>query len=177
MAKAIYSTKNIGHFGLSFAYYTHFTSPIRRYPDIMVHRILKDHLGEEPLAQQEIDQYESLALQSSRQEIEAVKAERESIKFKQVEYMTEHIGESFGGIITGVVEWGLYVEEENTKAEGLVRIATLKNDFYELDRKRYRLTGTRTKKSYVLGDKVSIRLVSANLEDKTIEWTLIDNKE
>jgi len=174
MAKAIYSTKNIGHFGLSFAYYTHFTSPIRRYPDIMVHRILKSHLGEEALSKDEILAYESLALQSSRREVEAVEAERESIKLKQVEYMQDHIGESFDGVITGVVEWGIYVEEQTTKAEGLVRVATLGDDFYELDKKNYRLVGNRNKKTYSLGDKIRVRLIAANVEEKTLEWKVVE---
>ncbi|HEY4502691.1 MAG TPA: ribonuclease R [Candidatus Paceibacterota bacterium] len=173
MAKAIYSTKNIGHFGLSFTYYTHFTSPIRRYPDIMVHRILKSHLNNEPLSQQELLAYESLAIQSSRREVEAVEAERESIKLKQVEYMKDHVGESFDGIITGIVDWGLYVEEKETKAEGLIRMASLSDDFYELDKKRYRIVGNKTGKAYTLGDPVRIRLIAAHIEEKTLDWILI----
>lgn len=174
MAKAIYSTKNIGHFGLSFEYYTHFTSPIRRYPDVMVHRILKSHLSGEKLSKQEVVEYETLALQSSRREVEAVEAERESIKLKQVEYMSEHIGESFNGVITGVVEWGLYIEETETKAEGLARISALGDDYYELDKKQYRLVGSKTKKTYRLGDKVRVRLLAASVEDKTLEWKIIE---
>ena len=173
MAKAIYSTKNIGHFGLSFTYYTHFTSPIRRYPDIMVHRILKSHLNNEPLSQQELLAYESLAIQSSRREVEAVEAERESIKLKQEEYMKDHVGESFDGIITGIVDWGLYVEEKETKAEGLIRMASLSDDFYELDKKRYRIVGNKTGKAYTLGDPVRIRLIAAHIEEKTLDWILI----
>ncbi len=170
MAKAIYSTKNIGHFGLSFAYYTHFTSPIRRYPDILVHRILKSCLGGKPIPKEELSQYETLVIQSSQRETEAVEAERESIKLKQVEYMSEHIGENFTGSITGVTQWGIYVKEENTYAEGFMRVSSLKDDYYEYDKERYRLIGNRTKKAYTLGDTVSIRLIAADIEEKTLEW-------
>lgn len=176
MAKAIYSTKNIGHFGLSFTYYTHFTSPIRRYPDVMVHRLLKNHLDNEPLSAKELAEYEALAIQSSQKEVEAVEAERDSIKYKQVEYMKEHVGEEFDGVITGVVDWGLYIEEVNTKAEGLLRISNLGGDFYELDKKNYRLVGSKTKQKYVLGDKVRVKLMGANLEEKTLEWKLVEQK-
>ncbi len=170
MAKAIYSTKNIGHFGLAFQYYTHFTSPIRRYPDIMVHRLLKKYISGDSLPQEELMQYETLAIQSSKRETGAVEAERDSIKLKQVEYMSEHIGEVFNGTITGVVEWGFYVEEKNTKAEGLVRLSSLKDDYYELDKKNYRIIGSRKHKKYSLGDSIRIRLIAANIEEKTLDW-------
>ncbi len=172
MAKATYSTKNIGHFGLSFQYYTHFTSPIRRYPDIMVHRLLKKYISGDPLPQEELMQYEALAIQSSKRETGAVEAERDSIKLKQVEYMSEHIGEVFKGTITGVVEWGFYVEEKNTKAEGLVHLSSLKDDYYELDKKNYRIIGNRKHKKYSLGDPVNIRLISANIEEKMLDWEI-----
>jgi ribonuclease R len=173
MAKAVYSTKNIGHFGLSFPYYTHFTSPIRRYPDIMVHRILKSHLDNEELEKQYINAYQRIAAESSRREMEAVEAERDSIKLKQVEYMSERVGEEFKGIITGVVEWGLYIQEKETGAEGLARIASLGKDYYEYDAKQYRLKGVKTNVRYTLGDTVSVRLVSADLEERMIEWKLM----
>jgi len=173
MAKAVYSTKNIGHFGLSFQYYTHFTSPIRRYPDIMVHRILKSHLGGKSLSKKELRDYERLAIQSSQREMAAIEAERDSIKYKQVEFMQGKIGKSFDGIITGVVGWGLYVEEHETMAEGLVHIKNLKDDFYQLDEKRYRLVGQKTGNVYRLGDKVKMKLIGAKLKDKTLDWELV----
>ena len=173
MAKAVYSTKNIGHFGLAFRYYTHFTSPIRRYPDLMVHRIMKSHLDRAPLTKKEFQDYERLAIQSSQREIDATLAERDSIKYKQVEFMEDRVGEVFKGIISGVTRWGLYVEEHKTMAEGLVPIRTLPGDYYTLDEKHYQLVGQRTKKKYQLGDKVKMRLVSANLEDKRLEWVLV----
>lgn len=173
MAKAVYSTKNIGHFGLAFRYYTHFTSPIRRYPDLMVHRIMKSHLSGKPLTKKLLRDYERLTIQSSQREIDAVGAERDSIKYKQVEFMESKIGEEFEGIITGVVEWGLYVEEHNTMAEGLVPVRTLTDDYYTHDEKHYQLVGQRTKKKYRLGDKVKMKLVRANREDKRLEWVLV----
>lgn len=173
MAKAIYSTKNVGHFGLAFRFYTHFTSPIRRYPDVMVHRIMKSHLGGKKLSKKELAEYEYLTIQSSQREVAAVEAERDSVKYKQVEFMKEKIGEKFEGIITGVVDWGLYVEEVTTKAEGLVKIKDIKDDYYVVEQKKYRLVGEKTKKKYSLGDKVNIKLVAANLEDKTLDWVLV----
>lgn len=174
MAKAVYSTKNIGHFGLAFRYYTHFTSPIRRYPDLMVHRIMKSHLNGKPLTKKLLRDYERLTIQSSQREIDAVGAERDSIKYKQVEFMESKIGEEFEGIIVGVVEWGLYVEEQNTLVEGLVPVRTLAGDYYTHDEKHYQLVGQKTKKVYQLGDKVKMKLVSASRENKRIEWVLTE---
>ncbi len=173
MAKAVYTTKNIGHFGLAFDHYTHFTSPIRRYPDLMVHRILKSHLSGTPISAQEYTKYERLALQSSEREVAAVEAERESIKYKQVEFLSTRIGETFNGIISGVTEWGFYVEELTTKAEGLVRLSSLADDYYVLDEKNYRIIGEKTKKIYALGDKVKITLVAADIKEKQITWKVI----
>lgn len=173
MAKAIYSTKNIGHFGLAFKYYTHFTSPIRRYPDIMVHRILKRHLDGEPLSHQELKSYEALALKSSEREVAAVEAERDSIKLKQVEYMSKHVGETFQGVISGITEWGIYVEEKTTLAEGMVRLGSMRDDYYTLDRKNFALVGERTKRRFRLGDLVSVRLTAVSLEDRIIDWQLV----
>lgn len=173
MAKAVYSTKNIGHFGLAFRYYTHFTSPIRRYPDLMVHRMMKNYLAGKLPSKKEYQRYERLAIQSSQREMDAVEAERDSIKYKQVEFMKEKIGEIFEGIVSGVVNWGLYIEEQTTMAEGLVRIRNLKDDFYTLDEKHYQLVGQKTKKTYQLGDKMKVRLITANLEDRTLEWELV----
>lgn len=171
MSKAIYSTTNIGHFGLAFEFYTHFTSPIRRYPDLMVHRLLQRYLEKGQIEQDEIIKYQMLCDDSSEREMEAAEAERASIKYKQVEYMQEHIGEEFDAIVSGVSEWGIYVEEVNTKAEGMVKLRDMKDDFYELNEKLYAIVGQKTGKKYSLGDKVRIKLVSADPERKTLDFT------
>jgi ribonuclease R len=173
MAKAIYSTKNIGHFGLAFKYYTHFTSPIRRYPDLMAHRMLRRHLDGSQIGKQEMIRYEKLAIKSSQREIEAVKAERDSIKFKQVEYMLSHVGESFDGVITGVTDWGIYVEEKESKAEGMVRLASLKSDYFVHEPSKYRVKGERTGATYSLGTEVRIKLVRADLEERLLDFELL----
>lgn len=173
MAKAIYSTKNIGHFGLSFRHYTHFTSPIRRYPDLMVHRMVKAHLGGKPIQRSESAHYERLAIQSSEREAEAVAAERESVKYKQVEYMKERVGEEFDAVISGAVEWGVYVEEVNTKAEGLVSVRAMKDDFYEYDPRTFSLVGRRTKRRRALGDRVRVRLLAADLDRRQLDFVLV----
>ena len=173
MSKAIYSTKNIGHFGLAFKYYTHFTSPIRRYPDLMTHRIMKSYLAGKGIPRNEFSKYEKLSVISTEQEIEAAQAERDSIRYKQVEYMKEHIGELFNGFITGVSDFGIFVEDENTKAEGLVHISKIGNDFYTLDKKTYSIKGERDGQSFTLGDKVRIKLMAANLDDKTLNFIFV----
>ena len=176
MAKAIYSTKNIGHYGLAFEYYTHFTSPIRRYPDIIVHRLLSDYLAKKKITndklREKLFEYEKIALISSEQEKRASDAERASIKYKQVEYMSKRKGENFNGIISGITEWGMYVEEIETKCEGLVRIRDLKDDFYVLNEKKLELTGQKNKKRYRLGDHVKIKVKAVDLERKTIDYIL-----
>lgn len=173
MSKAVYSTKNIGHFSLAFKYYTHFTSPIRRYPDLMVHRIMKSQLQGKEIPADELKKYEKLTLTSTEQEIEATQAERDSIRYKQVEYMKEHIGEVFDGKITGVTDFGLFVEDENTKSEGLVHVSKIGNDFYTLDKKTYSIKGERSGKSYTLGDKVKIKLLGADLDKKTLDFVIV----
>ncbi len=173
MAKAVYSTKNIGHFGLAFKFYTHFTSPIRRYPDLMVHRLLQRHLNNSPISPQEYAKYERLSVQSSARELDAVTAERTSIKYKQVEFMMSKVGQTFKGIITGTADWGVYVEEKNTKAEGLVRLSSLRKDFFTHDAKKYHVEGQRTKERYRLGDEVNIKLTKANLEERQLDFELV----
>jgi ribonuclease R len=173
MAKAIYSTKNIGHFGLSFEYYTHFTSPIRRYPDMLAHEILFSHLSGNPLTRKEYGHLEKLCIAASEQEAKAVSAERESIRYKQVEYMQGKIGQTFNGVISGVTDWGLYVEEKESAAEGLVRMRTIGDDFYNYVPKNYSLVGQRTKKKFSLGDRVRIKLVAADLATRQLDFALV----
>lgn len=173
MAKAIYSTKNIGHFGLAFKYYTHFTSPIRRYPDLMAHRLLRKWLDGETVGPKEIQKNERLAVQSSEREMYAVKAERDSIKYKQVEYMLDKIGQEFDGVITGVTDWGIYVEDKESKAEGMVRLAALGGDYYNHEASKYRVKGERTGKTFALGDEVRIKLVRADLEERQLDFEVV----
>ncbi len=170
MAKAIYSTKNIGHFGLGFKYYTHFTSPIRRYPDLLVHRVLFNYLKNIKMSDTEGARYESLALRSTKREILAAEAERASIKYKQVEFMQNKVGQTFMGTITGVTEWGIYVEEQETKCEGMIKLRDIGDDFYILDQKNYALVGEKTKKRYALGDKIKFKVMNADLEKKTLDY-------
>lgn len=172
MAKAVYTTKNIGHFGLAFKHYTHFTSPIRRYPDLMVHRLLRRHLDGAKIGPRDNALYERLSIQSSLREVGAVEAERDSIKFKQVEYMQERIGEVFDGIITGVTDWGIYVEEKISKSEGMVRLASMKEDYYMVEKGTYSIRGEKKNKRYALGDSVRIKLIKTSLEDRTIDFEI-----
>jgi ribonuclease R len=173
MAKAVYGTANIGHFGLAFKYYTHFTSPIRRYPDLLVHRIVQDTLDGKKTDDRKANFYIKAAKQSSDREVSASDAERASIKYKQVEYMVNHIGKEFNGIITGVTEWGIYVEEEETKCEGMVKLRDLNDDFYTLDQKNYTVTGTQTGKKYRLGDKARIKVLGADMEKRMIDYMFV----
>lgn len=172
MAKAVYSVKNIGHFGLAFQYYTHFTSPIRRYPDLLVHRFLEKCLsGKETTA--DFNKYQKLALELSEKEIQVAEAERDSIKYKQVEFMLPNIGKVFDGIISGITEWGIYVEEKETKAEGMIKLRDIGDDFYELDEKQYALIGQKTKKKFQLGDKIKIKVKRVNLDAKQIDYEIV----
>ncbi len=172
MAKAIYSTKNIGHYGLGFKYYTHFTSPIRRYPDVIVHRLLSDFLENKTIPKERWFEYEQMSQDASLREKEAAEAERSSIKYKQVEYMSMRIGQKYDGIITGVTEWGLYVEDKKTKCEGMVRMRDLKDDYYTFDKEGMSIKGKRTHKKYTLGDKVKFVVKNADMNKKTIDYEL-----
>ena len=173
MAKAIYSTKNIGHFGLAFKHYTHFTSPIRRYPDLMAHRMLRRHLDGSEITGKEMTVFEKLSIQSSEREMEAVKAERDSIKFKQVEYMSERIGEEFDGIVTGVTDWGIYVEEKESKCEGMIKLASIRFDYFEHIPEQYMVKGQKTGTIYRLGDTIRIKVTRADLDERQIDYQLI----
>lgn len=173
MAKAIYSIHNIGHYGLAYEYYTHFTSPIRRYPDVMVHRILAHFLADESVTKEEMTEYRALAAHSSEMEKLAADAERASIKFKQAEYMNERVGKEYMGTISGVAEWGVFVEEDETKCEGLIRISDLGNDYYIFEREKYRIVGKQSKEKFQLGDKIKFRVKAVDLEKKSIDYELV----
>ena len=172
MQKAKYSIYNIGHYGLAFDYYTHFTSPIRRYPDLMVHRLLTRYLAGGRTAQ--ADKYESLCEHSSAMEQTAASAERASVKYKQVEFMSERIGNVYDAVISGVTEWGLYAEINENKCEGMIPMRDLDDDFYEFDEKSYCLIGRRSHRKFSLGDPVKIKVARANLEKKQLDFTLAD---
>jgi ribonuclease R len=170
MSKAEYSTKNIGHYGLAFNYYSHFTSPIRRYPDVMAHRLLQHYLDGNKTTNEVI--YEEKCKHSSNMETLATKAERDSIKYMQVKYMQNHKEDKFLGVISGVTEWGMYVEIIENKCEGMIRIRDIKGDFYKFDTEQYALIGDRTKTKYQLGDQVEVQVKKADLLKRHLDFVL-----
>lgn len=170
MSKAVYATRNIGHFGLAFDFYTHFTSPIRRYPDLVIHRLLKHHAGGETITPDEMREFDALAVHASEREVSAADAERDSIKMKQVEFLAPRIGEEFDAVISGVTDRGLYIEEQTTHADGMIRIKDVGDDYFEYDEKHYQLVGRRTKKAYRLGDPIKVKLIAARIPEKELDF-------
>ena len=174
MQRAVYSTHNKGHFGLATKLYTHFTSPIRRYPDVVVHRLLKTYLAGDKIEKDNWLWYEKTASSNTASELIATRAERSSIKYKQVEYMKSRIGNEYEGIITGVTNWGMYVEDTHSGSEGLISVKDLKNDYYTFEKDKQRLIGTKTKKIFKLGDHVKIKVKKVSVNDQTIDYSLVD---
>ena len=173
MAKAKYTTEAKGHFGLAFPHYTHFTSPIRRYPDMMVHRMLSHYLGDGKSMNQ--NTYEKKCQHSSDMEKVAADAERASIKYKQVEFMESMIGESFDGIVSGVTEWGIFVEITQTKCEGMVRLSELDDDYYIFEPDMFRVIGQNNKNTITLGDDIRVKVMKTDINRRTIDLELADD--
>ncbi|MBI5138304.1 MAG: ribonuclease R [Candidatus Vogelbacteria bacterium] len=175
MAKAIYSTKNIGHYGLAFDYYTHFTSPIRRYPDVMVHRLLQTYLEHKaPVGEAAKSKFEKLCEHCSDMERKAMEAEWDSIKMKQVEFMSERIGKVFDATISGVTEYGMYVQEKESASEGMIRMREMTDDYYNYDEKSLQLVGSKKGKKYRLGDKLKVKVMATDLQNRTITYKIVE---
>lgn len=173
MAKAVYSTKNIGHYGLAFEFYTHFTSPIRRYPDTIVHRLLTEYLNNGHIPKELWEYYDRVCLHSSQREKEAADAERASIKYKQVEYMSTRVGQIFDGLVTGVSQNGLFVEEKQTKCEGMIRLRDIGNDYFEYNDKEMAIIGKRTRKEFRIGDSVRFKVTNADIAKRLLDYALV----
>ncbi|GAA0872730.1 ribonuclease R [Gangjinia marincola] len=174
MSKAYYGTENIGHYGLAFDYYSHFTSPIRRYPDVMAHRLLQHYLDGGKSADE--DKYEAMCAHSSEMEYLATRAERDSIKFMQIRFMQDHMNEEFLGVISGVTEWGIYVEIIANKCEGMIRLRDIEDDHYEYDAENFAAVGRKTKKVYQLGDEVYVKVKDTDLIRRTLDFTLLGSR-
>jgi ribonuclease R len=172
MSKAVYSTENIGHFGLAFDHYSHFTSPIRRYPDLMVHRLLKQYARHETRADEQA--LESRCKHCSEREVIAVEAERESVKLKQVEYIREHVGDAFDGVVSGVTKFGIFVELSDLLVEGMVHVRDLDDDYYEYDERTYSLVGKDSGRAFKLGSRVRVQVAGANLESREVDFVFVD---
>ena len=175
MSKAVYTTDNIGHYGLAFDYYTHFTSPIRRYPDVMVHRLLQHYLDGGKTENETL--YEEKCQHSSGREVLAANAERDSVKYMQIKFMQDHADKEFVGVISGVTEWGVYVEIIENKCEGMVRIRDIKDDYYVFDERQYAIVGERFKEMYQLGDEVVVMVKNTDLIKRHLDFTLIGRHE
>ena len=175
MAKAVYSTDNVGHYGLAFPYYTHFTSPIRRYPDMLVHRLLAHYLDGGKSADKA--QLEAMCEHASEREVVAADAERASIKYKMVEFMKEHLGEEFTGHISGMSEWGVYIELEDTHIEGMSYLRDIEGDFFRFDQERYELQGQRSGVRLTLGDEMRVRVVRADLEKRQLDFEVLSYRK
>lgn len=174
MAKAVYSTHNIGHYGLGFKYYTHFTSPIRRYADLMVHRLLYQYIEKKGKFKYSLEGLEEISDHISITERNAVDAERQSIKIKQVEFLRNHIGDEFHAIISGVTHFGIFVKVTDILAEGLIKLRDLADDFYVYDEKKYALIGRTTKKQFRLGDKLRVRLIRVDIEKLELDFIILE---
>jgi ribonuclease R len=172
MAKAVYTTKNIGHYGLAFENYAHFTSPIRRYPDVMVHRALESILSGAKITEKP-DELEAHAIHATAREVSAAEAERASVKLKQVEYFAERIGEEREGAVTSITEWGIFIEDAETGADGLVRLSAMTDDTYEYDPKRFAAVGARSRRTIRMGDTVRFKIERADLEERTLDFQLL----
>jgi ribonuclease R len=173
MAKAEYSTENIGHYGLAFPFYTHFTSPIRRYPDLLVHRLLERYLIENK-ASASAETYEEMCIHASEMERRAVNMERDSVKYKQAEYLADKIGKTFDGLISGVSKYGIFVELKTSKCEGMVRYNDMPGDYYYLDEENFRVIGQEHGKIFRLGDSVKIKVKKVDLLKKQMDFELMD---
>ncbi|MFB6257183.1 MAG: RNB domain-containing ribonuclease, partial [Flavobacteriales bacterium] len=171
MAKAVYSVDNIGHYGLAFEYYTHFTSPIRRYPDLIVHRSLQRFLEEGKTGNKE--GLEEICLHSTNREKKATDAERDSIKYKQVEYLQDKLGENFKGLVSGITDWGLFVELKESKCEGLIRLRDIDDDLYYFDQQNYRIIGSRSGRQFDIGDEIEVQVAGVDLKRKELDLKLL----
>ncbi|MEH0158171.1 RNB domain-containing ribonuclease [Limibacter armeniacum] len=171
MAKAKYTTEPEGHYGLGFSHYTHFTSPIRRYPDMMSHRLLQHYLDGKQSP--EAAEYEDKCVHSSQMEKRAADAERASVKYKQVEFMEKYVGQAMDGVISGVTEWGIFVELEETRCEGMIRISSMEDDYYVYDDEEMAIIGEKYKGTYRIGDRVRVLVLNTNIEKRTIDFEML----